>query len=182
MKRATPWLITAALLVGAWLVALVTPDDSASVEPFIVPVTIDEAAAGRDFTVTVRDVTLADKVSGSGGWSAEGTWLVVELDAEANVDQFGMSFRGATLIIDDQSFRASERTESFLSTQLVTGVSQSGALAFELPEDARERTGVLQLSANADTRADSVAELEIDLSALTPVADAEVRETEWTHP
>ncbi|WP_406248836.1 hypothetical protein ACI7YT_02460 [Microbacterium sp. M] len=182
MKRAIPWLVTAALLIAAWLVALITPDDSASAEPFVVPVTIGEQAAGRDFSVTVHDVTIADAVSAANGWSAEGTWLVVELDAEANLDQFGMSFKGATLVIDDQSFRASERVPSFLSTQLVTGVSQSGALAFELPEEARTSTGVLQLSAKEDTRADSVAELEIDLGALTPVADAEVRETDWTHP
>ncbi|WP_460796421.1 DUF4352 domain-containing protein [Microbacterium sp. GXF0217] len=182
MKRATPWLITAALLVGAWLVALVAPDDSASVEPFIVPAAIGEEAVGRDFAVTVQDVTLADKVSGANGWSAEGTWLVVELDAEANLDQFGMSFNGAALIIDGQSFRPTERVPSFLSTPLVTGVSQSGALAFELPEDARSGTAILRLSAKADTRADSVAELEIDLGALAPVADAEVPETDWTHP
>lgn len=182
MKRAIPWLITAALLVAAWLVALATPDDSASVEPFLVPATIGEAAVGRDFTVTVQDVTLADKVSDATGWSAEGTWLVVELDAEANLDQFGMLFQGATLTIDDQSFRPSERMDSFLSTSLVTGVSQSGALAFELPDDARSATGILRLSAKTDTRADSVAELEIDLGALTPVAEAEVRETDWTTP
>lgn len=182
MKRATPWIITAALLVGAWLVALVAPDDSASAEPFVVPVTIGEAAVGRDFTVTVQDVTLADTVSAAGGWSAEGTWLVVDVDAEANLDQYGMSFKGATLLVGNQSFRASERMPSFLSAPLVTGVSKSGALAFELPEDARDRTAVLQLSAKDDTRVDSIAELEIDLGALTPVAEAEVRETDWTHP
>jgi len=182
VKRAAPWLITAALLAAAWLVALVTPDDSASADPFIVPVTIGEEAVGRDFSVTVQDVALADAVTGAKGWSAEGTWLVVELDAETNLDQYGMSFKGATLIIDGQSFRASERVPSFLSTQLVTGVSQSGALAFELPDDARDSTAVLQLSAREDTRVDSIAELEIDLGELTPVADAEIRETDWTHP
>lgn len=182
MKRAIPWLVTAALLVGAWLVALVTPDDSASVEPFIVPTTIGEKAVGRDFTVTVQDVTLADKVEAAKGWNAEGTWLLVDLDAEANLEQYGMSFKGATLTIGDRSFRPSERMDSFFATSLVPGVSKSGTLVFELPEDARSATGLLQLSAREDTRADSVAELEIDLGALTPVADAEVRETDWTHP
>lgn len=182
MKRTTPWLITAALLAGAWLIALVAPGDDASVAPFIVPAVIGEEAVGREFTLTVQDVQLAEHVSGSKGWSADGTWLVVDLDAEANHEQYGMLLAGATLRIADQSFRASERMDSMLRSALVPGVSKSGTLAFELPESALSNTGILQLSTNDDTRADSVVELEIHLDELTPVAEADILATDWTNP
>ena len=182
MKRAIPWLITAALLVGAWLIAFVAPGDDASVTPFVIPAVIGQESVGREFTLTVQDVQLAEHVSGAKGWSADGTWLVVDLDAEANHEQYGMLLAGATLTIGDQSFRASERMASFLRGALVTGVSRSGTLAFELPEFALSGTGILQLSTNDDTRADSVVELEIDLDELTPVAEAEILATDWTNP
>ncbi|UYO97530.1 DUF4352 domain-containing protein [Microbacterium sp. M28] len=182
MNRALPWLLTAALLVSAWLVALVTPDDSAFVAPFVVRTSIGEEAVGRDLALTVQDVRMAESISAPGGWTAEGTWLLVDVDAEATLEQYGTLLGGATLTIGDRSFRASDRPESIFKTRLVTGIPKSGTIAFELPADALSGTGILQLSSQEDTRADSVIELEIDLDALDPVADAEIPKTDWTNP
>ena len=182
MKRALPWLLTAALLAAAWLVAFATPDDSASVEPFVVPAAIGEEAVGREFALTVQQVRISDGVNAPNGWSADGTWLLVDVDARSTLEQTGSLLGGAELTIGDRSFRASERMPSMFREQVVTGVSRTGMLAFELPGDVLTGTGVLRLSLDDDTRADSVAELRIDLDELERVSDAEIVATDWTNP
>lgn len=82
--------------------------------------------------VTILDVRAASTVTASSGWSADGTWLLIDLDAESVTT--GRLLKGATLTIDALEFRASERMDSLFSTNLVPGIPRRGTIAFELPD------------------------------------------------
>ncbi|MGW8483053.1 hypothetical protein ACWGJP_07920 [Microbacterium sp. NPDC055903] len=180
MNKTMSWLLTAALLGGAWTVAALAPSDDASTEPFPIPATIGEPADGRTLLVTVHDVRAASKVTTSNGWFAEGTWIVVDLDVEATLAD--AQLRLATLTIGEQSFRASERPNSLLNQAVFTGVSRSGAIAFELPEGALDGTGILRLATWQDTRSEAVIELPIALDELSVAEEIELPATDWTTP
>lgn len=177
MTRTLPWVATVALLIGAWFVQLLTPSDDLVAEPFLVAASVGSEAVGREIVVTVLDVRAAGSVTNSSGWSAEGTWLLVDLNAETvTADQV---LRGATLMIDGIEFRASERMDSMFSTRLVPGIPRTGTIAFELPDASLTGTGILHLSLRDDTRLDSVIELTIPLDELTISAEESVHVTEW---
>lgn len=179
MKRFLLWAITLALLAGAWLVAFVTPADRMALEPFPITAQIGEEVVGRDFALTVREIRGADSASASNGWQADGTWVLVDVDAEGTQKQAGTQLNGATLMIGDRTFRASERMPSMFQHPLIPGIPYRGILAFELPEDSLHGTGILHLSTRSDDRGDSVAELTIDLAALDVEPEAEIADTEW---
>jgi len=177
MKKALPWVATVVLLIGAWFVQLITPSDDVAAEPFLVAASIGSEAVGREIVVTVLEVRAASTVTSSSGWSAEGTWLLVDLNAETvTADRL---LQGATLTIDGLEFRASERMDSIFSTKLVPGIPRTGTIAFELPDASLTGTGILHLSLGDDTRLDSVIELTIPLDELTTSAEESVHVTEW---
>lgn len=182
MKRVLPWVVTLLLLAAAWLVAFVTPADRSTTEPFPITAAIGEEIVARDFALTLRDVRAAGTVSTSDGWSAEGTWLLVDLTAEATRVQDGTMLSGATLTIGDRTYRASERMTSMFGHPLVPGIPYQGTLAFELPEGALRGTGVLHLSTRDDNRGDNVAELTLDLGALDILPAAPLEDTVWGKP
>jgi hypothetical protein len=184
VRPALTWATAVALLVAAWLVAAVTPDgEQRMADPFRVSAEIGTPAEGRNVGVTIRNLTLADRVT-TGGWFAEGTWLVVELDAWAVHTELPASL----------GFAASERPggydtdASLYGTGLRVGFPQSGSLAFELPEDAATESGTLQLALGLTSSAidpepslqgDSVIELPVDLATLPHVAERALPPTEW---
>jgi hypothetical protein len=182
MRPALVWTIGAALIVAAWGVVQLTPDDEPLQAPFVETVEVGQAGVGRAFDATVTDVRLADRVV-AGGWAAEGTWLVVDVDAQARLEETGVALRRAALTIDGVTFRASERPASFLGSGLAVGVPTRGSLAFELPDDLLDLPGVgaatLQLGLSDDIRLDSVVELTIDLATLDRESEIELRETGW---
>jgi hypothetical protein len=182
MTRVLPWAITLLLLAAAWLVAFVTPTDRATTEPFPITATIGEEVIARDFVLTVQQVRAAESISTTDGWSAEGTWMLVDLTAEAARVQNGTRLSGATLTIDDRTYRASERMTSMFGHPLVPGIPYRGALAFELPQDALDGTGVLHLSTRDDDRGDNVAELTVDLGALELLPAARLDDIVWGQP
>ena len=178
MKRVVPWLITLALLIGAWLVALVTPDTEDAPRAFISSATIGQPIEGRNIAITVHEVHLAEAISTSTGWSADGTWFVVDLDAAAVVTQYGILLN-ATLIVEGRTFVATERgvaepleNISLLKTQLVPGIPKRGMVAFPIPEDAEAGTVTVEFTAS-QAPYDSIIALTVDLSTV-PVED-EVR-------
>lgn len=188
MRRWAAWSIGLAFVVLAWFVAGATPDgEDRLTDPFPVPAEIGETAEGRNLGVIVHGVTVADRVT-SGGWHAEGTWLVVDLDAWTIRTESPGALGAALLTVGDRTFRASERpgnysaSASLLRTGLHLDLPQSGSLAFELPADAVDDRGTLQLAIAETMSGDSVIEVEIDLAALTPVAELELPATEWTTP
>lgn len=174
-----PWLLTAVLLVGAWALVKITLPVGSAQESFVTVTTLDEEASARNFAVTVTDVRAARTVIDAEGWSTEGTWLVVDLEAAAQVKQEGASLRLATLIIGERTFSATERGTTFYREGLVTGVPRSGSLAFELPDDVLGEVATLRLGATGNPVLDGVVEMKIDLAALPVESEVSLQENGW---
>lgn len=187
MKRVIPWLITVALLAGAWLVALATPETSGATRAFIVQAAIGEPAQGRNLAVTVHDVRVAEAISTSTGWRAEGTWVVVDLDAESVLTQYGTLLSTTTLTIGERTFSATERGIgdsldyiSLAKAQLVPGIPKRGMLAFQVPDDALSETATLELALGLAPVYDSIIALSIDLSELPVEHDVRLVPVDWS--
>ncbi|HEX5729663.1 hypothetical protein [Microbacterium sp.] len=179
MKRWVGWVLGAALVAAAWGVAAVTPGEDASEDPFRVTAEIGEVAVGRNLAINVLDVRRAERVL-AGSWSADGNWVVVDLEAEAVESEFGTLLTLATLEIDGRIFSASERPESLVRASLSVGIPQTGSLAFELPENLDAARGILQFGLDADPRLDSVIALEIDLDAIAVEPAVDLLPTGWS--
>ncbi len=179
MRRGQAWAAGAALLVAAWLVTLVTPPADAELAPFAVTGDLGERVVARALTATVSHPRLAQRVT-AGGWSAEGRWLVVDLELEATREEAGTRVGSATLQIGERTFRASERPASIAETGLHAGIPQLGSIAFELPGDL-DRIGdaVLRLAEDEDTRMDALIEVHLDGDDVAVVAGTALRPTGW---
>ncbi|NLP83410.1 DUF4352 domain-containing protein [Microbacterium sp. CFH 90308] len=177
------WAIGAGLIVAAWLVALVTPGEEQAQAPFPVEVTVGQEATGRNLTGTVTDIRRTARLSAADGWTAEGNWLVVDLQA-ASVISEGGDINHAVVVIDGVRFSASDRPESFLDTTMTAGITQTGSLAFELPEGLDEGSGTLELALapGNDVRLDSMIVVSFDLADVPVVDETELVETGWVNP
>lgn len=177
------WAIGAGLIVAAWFVALVTPGEEQAQAPFVVEATIGEPATGRNLTATITDIRRTADVSAADGWAAEGNWLVVDLQA-ASVIEEGGDINHAVVVIDGVWFSASDRPESFLGTTMTAGITQTGSLAFELPDGLDEGAGTLELALapRNDVRLDSMIVLSFDLAEVPVVDEGELIETGWANP
>jgi hypothetical protein len=182
LPRWAPWPIGVGLVVVAWFVALVTPGEDQAQAPFHVTAAVGEPATGRNLDVTVTDIRRAGEVS-AGGWSGEGTWLVVDLDAASVVSESGASLDHVALVVDGVRFRASERPDSLFEQPLAAGISRSGSVAFELPEATTSGDAVLEFALDgSDTRLDSMIMVPFDLATVADAGATELAETEWTQP
>lgn len=181
MKRWATWAVGAGLVATAWGVAVVTPAEDAEEAPFPVTAEVGERAVGRNLAVTVTDVRRAEGV-GTDEWSAEGNWVVVDLEAEAIQSEFGTLLTLVTLEVDGRTFRASERPESLLRGGLSVGIPLSGSVAFELPEELDSGEAILTFGLDTDPRLDSLLVLDIDLAAIDVAREARLRPTEWSSP
>lgn len=179
MRRWQTWAVGAALVAAAWGVAAITPTEASSEDPFPVTVAVGERGEGRNIAVTVDDIRRAESVS-AGEWNAEGNWVVVDLDAEAVVSEFGTLLTLATLEIDGRTFSASERPDSLLRGPLAVGIPRSGSVAFELADDVDSGEAVVTFGLDTDPRLDSLIVLRVDLGAIEVEPDAALRTTEWS--
>jgi hypothetical protein len=177
------WGLTLVLLAAAWGVVEVTLPDDAAQQPFPTTAEIGEAAVSRNLVVTVTDVRAAARVTDDSGWSADGTWLVVDLEASSQVTQENALLGLSRLIVGDRTFSATDRGTTFAEQRLVTGVPRSGSLAFELPADALTGTATLQLGvptgAVGQVPLDGMITLTIDLDALEPDGEAALLPNGW---
>lgn len=182
-KHVLVWLLTATLLAGAWGLSKVTLPDDAAIAPFPHAAQLGEETATRNLVVTVTDVRRADRVSDARGWSAEGTWLVVDLEAASAVTQDLSTLALAELTIGERTFSATDRGSTFYRQSLVTGVPRSGSLAFELPADVTGDLATLRLGLPGgrigEVLLDDVIDLRIDLGALTPEPEVLLTENGW---
>lgn len=181
MRPWLAWTTGVGLLVAAWVVALITPPEDAAEAPFVTAAAIGEQVSTRTLTATIRDVRVAERVS-AGGWEAEGTWIVVDLDIAASLDEEASQLAGASLTVGDRTYRASERPPSLFRASLNVGIPQSGSLAFELPPDATDDTAVLRLSEDDEIRLDALIELTVDLDSVDHVSETELLSTGWARP
>lgn len=200
MRRAVPWLVALTMLVAAWFVAGATPEgEQRMVDPFPVAAHLNEPVSADNLAVTIHEVTLADRVS-TGGWFAEGTWLVVSLDA-ALIHREPASLGIAYVSVGDRTFLASERVKAYEPDASINGwglhvgTANSGTLVFELPldivDDAGASTAMLQLtlgtpqaglSPSENQQGAAVIELPLDLTSLERVAETELPDTAWVTP
>ncbi|MGX5695493.1 hypothetical protein ACWKWP_04775 [Agromyces soli] len=186
-RRWVPAVAGAALLVTAWGVAALTPDEEAAEQPFVVQAPIGERGEGRNLAVAVLGVRAADAVV-NGGWSAEGEWLVVDLEAEAVQSDIKSAFNRVSLDLGDRRYQASERPpDSLFEQPLSVGVPLAGSVAFELPRGAlaelqQDDPGaelVLRFGLERDDRLDSVIETRVPLDGLERIDEAEIAASDW---
>lgn len=187
MKR---WLgagAAIALLVGAWFVARATPDGEARLsDPFPVTAAVGSAVEGRNIGVRVNELTLADRIT-AGGWFAEGTWLVVDLDAWAVRTESPAALQMTTLVIGDTTYTASERPDFTVSGSTLRDAGlfldhpRTGAVVFELPSTIGTAHGTLRLALFTDV-ADSVIELPVDFSSVAHADELALPEPDWATP
>lgn len=184
-SRLAVWLLTGVLLAGAWAVSKATLPDDASTAPFPTRAELGERVTVRDLAVTVTDVRAAERVTDSTGWSAEGTWLVVDLEAAAVLSQ-DAALKLHELVIGERTFSATERGTTFRGHALIPGVARTGSLAFELPADALHGQAVLRLGTptglRLDAPLDAVVELPIALDEVTVQHEAVLHENGWARP
>jgi hypothetical protein len=170
------WTVGLVFIAVAWFVALATPGDAQMKAAFEVPATIGQPATGRDLVATFTDLRRASHVS-EGGWSADGNWLVVDLQAQAVLTEFANSLVYVKLQFDDKQFDASERPKSSMyRAGLEVGVPWAGGLAFELPEGVDSGTGRIEIATNLDPSLDSMVVLTFDLSQVRHVEQTEMSE------
>lgn len=180
MRRVVAWIAGLAMVALAAGVGRVALTDDQQQAPFVVDAALGERAEARTFAVTLREVRLADEVRDASGWQARGSWLVVDLDAEALETERASILSLAELDLGDRAVSASERPDSLASTPLDVGLARAGSLAFELPADATAGAATLRLARSLDDRLDSVVELPLALGELERDRSIELEETRWT--
>ncbi|UNK71325.1 DUF4352 domain-containing protein [Microbacterium sp. H1-D42] len=174
------WGTTAALLAGAWVLNAVALPENAPQTGIVVAGEAGAPTSTRNLVVTVDDVRAARSVADADGWTAEGTWLIVDISAQAIDTQVGARLGLADLVIGERTFRATERGQTFSEAKLVPGVPRSGSLAFELPPDALAGDAVLRFSPVAFPNLDGMIEIPVDLDAVPIETQVTLRATDWT--
>ncbi len=160
------WALSIVLVIAAWGLIQVQQPDDAPYESFVSRTTVGEPATTRNLAMTVTRVRAAHAVSDGRRWRADGTWLVVDFDAAAVVDQFGALLATSNLHLGDRTYSATERGESARNMVLVTGVPRHGSIAFEVPPGSLEGTATLEFAVDYDTDADGVIEVVVDLDQV----------------
>lgn len=176
------WCLGGALVVAAWFVALGTPDEDHVQASFPVPVAVGEQGVGRNIAATITDIRRTSALTAD-DWSAEGNWVVVELDVSAVTSEESATLSHAELVVDGVRYSASERPDSLRGWALSAGIPHAGGLAFELPEglDSGDVTLELALAPLYDTRLDSVIVTRFDLGSVPVTTSDELPETDWAH-
>ncbi|GAA2079704.1 hypothetical protein [Microbacterium hatanonis] len=183
MKPWLVWTVGLALVVAAWGVVQLTPDEDIATTPFVVPAAIGEEAVLSTFTVTATDARLGEAAVAR-GWEAEGTWLVVDLEVTGRGQERDALLRSAaslkaTFVVDGLTYRASERPSSLINAEPLVDIPRVGSLAFELPPEMVGQTGTLRIFGDLDTRLAQVAEVPIDLAALDAQPEVELLRDGW---
>lgn len=176
-RRAVTAAAAAALVAAAGFVQAMTPAAEEHTEPFIVETQPGEEGTGRNIAVTVHDARLAEEVNGK---STPGIWLVIDLEAQAVVDDRAQTLAFAELHTGGVRYRASERfsLDSLFQNFLLTGLAQRGDVVFEIPEVTGSGDGTLQFGGNGDPRMDSVIQVPLELEGLPRSASVQLRTPE----
>lgn len=198
MRAAAAWVVAVSMIVAAWWIAGATPDgEQRMLDPFPVRATWGQTVEADNLGVTVHGARLADRVA-TGGWSADGRWLVVDLDAWI-VRREPAALGLAYLLVGDRTFLASERVADYDADAslggwgLHAGIPQTGTLVFELPEDITDdpaaADAVLQLalgrplagrSPQQNQQGGTVVEIPVDLTAVAHQDLIDLGTTTWT--
>ncbi|MFK4838002.1 hypothetical protein ACI3KY_19925 [Microbacterium sp. ZW T2_14] len=181
LPRWAAWSIGAGLVVAAWFVALATPGEEQIQAPMPVPVAVGEEGVGRNLAATVTDVRRTSELH-AGDWSAEGNWLIVDVEVAAVTSEDVVNLGHAEIVIDGVRYGASDRPDSLSGQPLSAGVATRGGLAFELPASLDTGTAALELALSSDRRLDSMIVVDFDLGAVPTAPRDELPETGWANP
>lgn len=173
------WALSTVLVVSAWGLTQVQKPEDAPYESFVSRALIGEPATSRNLAVTVTRVRAARVVSDGERWRAEGTWLVVDLDAAAVEDQFGALLSTANLHLGNRTYSATERGDTARGMVLITGVPRHGSIAFEVPQGSLEGTATLEFAVDYDTSADGVVEVVVDLDQVAMQSEVALDPEGW---
>ncbi|UJP10045.1 hypothetical protein L2X99_17090 [Microbacterium sp. KUDC0406] len=178
LRAAVPWTLSIAMVVAAWFLLQLQKPDDAVYDSFVTKTTVGEYAAARNLSATVTDVRAGRSVSDGKRWSAEGTWLVVGVDAATLQTEFASQLHGE-LRIGDRIYQATERGETGRNMSLITGVPRHGSLVFELPEGQVKGDATVVLSWQSDHTADGVIEVAVDLDDVPMQYEVTLDEIAW---
>ncbi|MFE6735131.1 hypothetical protein [Microbacterium sp. NPDC057650] len=178
LRTAAPWVLSILLVIAAWFLTQIKQPEDAVYESFVTSTTVGEHAQARNLSVTVTEVRGGRAVVDERGWRAEGTWLVVDIDAAAVQTPVNTRLV-ARLRIGDRLFSATERGTTARDMGLFTGVPRHGSLAFELPEGAIAGPATLILSRTTDDAPDGVIEVALDLDDVTIRNEVTLDEIGW---
>lgn len=179
MRRVLAWLAGIALIAAAAVVLQVQPSEEQQAAPFVVHAQLGERIEGRTHAITFTRAVAATHVHDDVGWSADGTWVVVDLDVEATRSEATGMLAHIELQVGDLRFRASDRPSSLRDTVHAVGIPREGSIAFELGDLPLEGEATVSLARSIETRLDSMTALTLDLGALEVLGDAEIRSPEW---
>lgn len=174
-------IVLAGILALAALVQHTAPDDDAWQAPMEVSGQVGEPVTGRNIEATVWGARVAEKVE-TPDWTGEttGIWVVVDVSAEAVVDEFAAGLGTAELLIDGTTYSASERPDlgTLYRSSLSVGIPTRGSLFFEIPKSALTDARLL-LAVNNDPRLDSALAVDLDLAALDREPLIRTERPEW---
>lgn len=185
MRRATPWLLGAALVVTAGAVTAITPTDEDVIGPTEVRAAFGDPVESRTLVAAATDATFTDEVAVTGAdWSAEGNWLVVTIVASAPRTEVDAAIQLATLAIGDRVFQASERPDATMKAwPLRVGIDTIGTLAFELPPDVVSGRAELRLTSSYFTdELDDLITVPLELDDLPRTPSIELDDPELSAP
>ncbi|REJ08381.1 hypothetical protein DY023_01220 [Microbacterium bovistercoris] len=167
------------MVVAAWFLLQLQKPEDAVYDSFVSTASVGEQAVSRNLAATVTDVRAGRSVSDGIRWTAEGTWLVVDVDAATVQTEFASLLKGE-LRIGDRTYKATERGSTAQNMSLITGVPRHGSLAFELPEDAVRGEATVVLSWQDDHTADGVIEVAVDLDDVAMQNEVTLDEIGWS--
>lgn len=173
------WALSGALVVAAWGLIQVQQPDDAPYDSFVSTTTVGKQGVARNLAVTVTGVRAGHAISDGDRWRADGTWLVVDLDAATVEDQFGAALYVANLRLGDRTYSATERGVTAAGMTLITGVPRHGSVAFELPAGALTGTAMLEFAPTFRTQADGVVEVAVDLDDVALQNEVVLDPTGW---
>ncbi|MFD6699940.1 MULTISPECIES: hypothetical protein [unclassified Microbacterium] len=179
LRTAGIWALSAVLVVGAWGLTQVQQPDDAPYDRFVTSTTVGKRGEARNIAVTVTDIRAGHAVSDGDRWRADGTWLVVDLDAATVEDQLGAALRVANLRVGGRTYSATERGETAKGMTLITGVPRHGSIAFELPEGSLHGTATLEFASTVWTSTDGVVEVVVDLDDVAVQNDVVLDPMGW---
>ena len=110
---------------------------------------------------------------------AEGTWVIVDLDAAAAQSQTGALLH-TQLRVGERTYTATERGETGDNLGLITGVPRQGSVAFEVAEDAIDGEAEIVLSWHDTDDADGIIAVTVDLGELAVENEVVLDEIGWT--
>lgn len=173
MRRALPWILGIALVIGAGALTVLSPDDDAVVAPIDRRGSAGDEVASRALVAVTGEATFATRIRTDDGWEADGHWLVVAVTASAPRTEVDAAIRLATLAVDGRVFQSSERVStSLVGAPLRVGIGTTGMLAFELPPDIDTGAAELRLNTSYFTaELDELVVIDLTLDGL-PSTDA----------